>query len=108
MAVCELISVGTEILLGDILNTDAQYLSIELAKLGITVLRHTTVEHRAADGHISLPVIRLGDIRTLGGKIPAYFLGNPLVKPQLKAHRLATNVTGDIVEFFKEHRNGCL
>lgn len=35
---CELISVGTEILLGDILNTDAQYLSRELAALGINVL----------------------------------------------------------------------
>ena len=35
---CELISVGTEILLGDILNTDAQYLSRELASMGINVL----------------------------------------------------------------------
>lgn len=43
MAVCELISVGTEILLGDILNTDAQYLSIELAKLGISVIHQSTV-----------------------------------------------------------------
>ena len=33
----ELISVGTELLLGDILNTNAQYLSKELAALGITV-----------------------------------------------------------------------
>lgn len=43
LAVCELISVGTEILLGDILNTDAQYLSIELAKLGISVMHQSTV-----------------------------------------------------------------
>lgn len=43
MAVCELISVGTEILLGDILNTDAQYLSIELAKLGISIIHQSTV-----------------------------------------------------------------
>lgn len=43
LAVCELISVGTEILLGDILNTDAQYLSIELAKLGISVIHQSTV-----------------------------------------------------------------
>lgn len=43
MAVCELISVGTEILLGDILNTDAQFLSIELAKLGISVIHQSTV-----------------------------------------------------------------
>lgn len=43
MAVCEIISVGTEILLGDILNTDAQYLSIELARLGISVIHQSTV-----------------------------------------------------------------
>ena len=35
---CELISVGTEILLGDILNTDVQYLSREMAALGIDVM----------------------------------------------------------------------
>ena len=40
---CELISVGTEILLGDILNTNAQYLSRELACLGIGVMHHSTV-----------------------------------------------------------------
>ena len=32
----EIISVGTELLLGNILNTNAQYLSRELADLGIT------------------------------------------------------------------------
>lgn len=43
MATCEIISVGTEILLGDILNTDAQFLSIQLASMGISVLHQTTV-----------------------------------------------------------------
>lgn len=43
MSVCEILSVGTEILLGDILNTNSKYLSVQLAKLGISVLRHTTV-----------------------------------------------------------------
>ncbi len=43
MAVCEIISVGTEILLGDIVNTDAQFLAVELAKMGISVLHQTTV-----------------------------------------------------------------
>ena len=43
MAVCEILSVGTEILLGDILNTNSRYLSVELAKIGISVLRHTTI-----------------------------------------------------------------
>lgn len=40
---CELISVGTEILLGDIVNTNAQYLSKKLAALGIDVLFQHTV-----------------------------------------------------------------
>ena len=40
---CELISVGTEILLGDILNTNVQYLSKALATLGIGVTHHSTV-----------------------------------------------------------------
>lgn len=43
MATCELISVGTELLLGDILNTDAQFLSKKLALMGITVLHQSTV-----------------------------------------------------------------
>ena len=47
MAVCEILSVGTEILLGDILNTNSKFLSVELAKLGISVLRHTTVGDNA-------------------------------------------------------------
>lgn len=33
----EIIAVGTELLLGDILNTNAQFLSQQLAQLGITV-----------------------------------------------------------------------
>ena len=40
---CEIIAVGTEILLGDIVNTNAQYLSRELASLGVNVYRHTAV-----------------------------------------------------------------
>ena len=47
MAVCEILSVGTEILLGDILNTNSRYLSVELAKIGISVVRHTTVGDNA-------------------------------------------------------------
>lgn len=44
---CELISVGTEILLGDILNTNVQYLSKALASIGIGVTHHTTVGDNA-------------------------------------------------------------
>ena len=39
----ELVSVGTELLLGDIVNTNTAYLSKELAALGIGVFRQTTV-----------------------------------------------------------------
>ena len=39
----EIMSVGTELLLGDIVNTNAQYLAKELALLGIGIYRQTTV-----------------------------------------------------------------
>lgn len=39
----EIICVGTELLLGDIVNTDAQYLARELASMGITMLYQSTV-----------------------------------------------------------------
>lgn len=41
--IAELISVGTELLLGNIVNTNAQFLSRELADLGITVQRQSTI-----------------------------------------------------------------
>lgn len=40
---CELIAVGTELLLGEIANTDAQVISRGLAELGINVYHHTVV-----------------------------------------------------------------
>lgn len=40
---CELVFVGTELLLGDILNTNAQYLSRQLAAIGISVLHQSVV-----------------------------------------------------------------
>ena len=39
----ELISIGTELLLGNILNTNAQYLSIEMANLGFDMYYQSTV-----------------------------------------------------------------
>src|SRR3989338_11139214 len=39
----EIISIGTEILLGHIVNTNAAYLSERLAESGIDVYYHTTV-----------------------------------------------------------------
>lgn len=39
----EILTIGTEILLGDIINTNSQYLSREMMLLGFDVYRHTTV-----------------------------------------------------------------
>lgn len=39
----EIICVGTELLLGDIVNTNAQFLSRELAELGISVLHQHVI-----------------------------------------------------------------
>ncbi len=39
----ELISVGTELLLGNIINTNANYLSVECAKLGLSMYHQVTV-----------------------------------------------------------------
>ena len=39
----EIIAVGTEILLGNIANTDAQMLSQSLSTLGVNVFWHTVV-----------------------------------------------------------------
>lgn len=39
----EIISVGTELLLGEILNTDAQFLATELSKIGVDVYYQTVV-----------------------------------------------------------------
>lgn len=43
----ELVSVGTEILLGDIVNTNAHYLSKRLAELGVSVTHQVTVGDNA-------------------------------------------------------------
>lgn len=47
MLSCEIISVGTELLLGDILDTNAQVLSKELASMGIAVRHRSTVGDNA-------------------------------------------------------------
>ncbi|HRX57418.1 MAG TPA: competence/damage-inducible protein A [Eubacteriales bacterium] len=41
--VAEIVSVGTELLMGQVVNTDAQYIASRLAPLGLQVYYHTTV-----------------------------------------------------------------
>ena len=41
--VAEILSIGTELLMGQIANTDAQYISRRLSELGVALYRHTVV-----------------------------------------------------------------
>lgn len=70
----ELIAVGTEILLGNIANTDAQLISEELAALGIDVLYHTVVGDNPARLSEALEIARrrVDLIITTGGLGPTY------------------------------------
>ena len=61
----QIISVGTELLLGDILNTNAQFLSRELAALGISVLQ----QHTVGDNHGRLEELVE---ETFEGSMPAF------------------------------------
>ncbi|HCB99744.1 MAG TPA: competence/damage-inducible protein A [Ruminococcaceae bacterium] len=68
----ELLSVGTELLLGNILNTDARYLANELAELGINVLHQSVIgdnEARLIEA-LQLAISRSDIIITSGGLGP--------------------------------------
>lgn len=68
----EILAVGTELLLGDILNTNAQFLSAQLASLGIGVLHETVVgdnPERLTDA-VNLALSRSDILITSGGLGP--------------------------------------
>ena len=71
---CEILSVGTELLLGNIANTDAQDISQGLAELGINVYWHTVVGDNPARLKECLAVARQRAdlIITTGGLGPTY------------------------------------
>ena len=68
----ELIFVGTELLLGDILNTNAQFLSQQLAALGVWVLHQCVVGDNAErlDEALRLALSRSDLVLTTGGLGP--------------------------------------
>ena len=70
----EIIAVGTEILLGNITNGDAQFLSRELSALGIGVYWHTVVGDNPARLREALEIARqrADIIITTGGLGPTY------------------------------------
>ena len=70
----ELIAVGTELLLGEISNTDGQYISQKLASLGINVFYHTVVgDNPARLEKVLEDAARRSDlVITTGGLGPTY------------------------------------
>ena len=66
--VTELISVGTELLLGNIVNTNAAFLSEECAKLGLSVYYQTVVGDNAARLKEAIEIAKnRADVLILGG-----------------------------------------
>ena len=53
--ITELISVGTEILLGNIVNTNSAYLSEKCAELGLSVYYQTVVGDNETQVDLDLP-----------------------------------------------------
>lgn len=70
--IAEIVAIGTELLMGQITNTDAQYLSRRLQSLGISVYYHTTVgdnPQRMRDT-LALALSRSDVVITTGGLGP--------------------------------------
>ena len=101
----EILCVGTELLLGDIVNTNAAFLSQKLAELGICVYRHTAVGDNPARLRDALSrALESADmVITSGGLGPTYddltketvaeYFGREM---ELDAHSL-----GRIEEYFR-------
>lgn len=70
--IAEILSVGTELLLGEIVNTDAQFLASELSKLGINVYHQTVVgdNPKRLKEAILLALLRSDLLITSGGLGP--------------------------------------
>ena len=98
----EILSVGTELLLGNIANTDAQMLSQGLSELGLNVFWHTVVgdNPQRAQEAVSLAKKRADIIITTGGLGPtcddltknvlAEAFGKKLVFDEASAQRIRT------------------
>ena len=81
----EILCVGTEILLGDITNTNATYISRALAAKGINVFHHSVVGDNPArlEESFTLAASRSDLVVTTGGLGPTY---DDLTKEIIAAH----------------------
>ena len=98
--IAELVFVGTELLLGEILNTNAQYLSGRLAELGIDCYHQATVGDNAARlAGVVRQALERSDLVVLSGGLGptmddltketvAEVLGRPLVLHEPSWHRI--------------------
>lgn len=101
---CELISVGTELLVGDTLNTNAQYLSRELSLLGIRVCYHTTVgdNPNRLEDVMKIALERSDLIVTTGGLGPTQDDLTKEVIAKMFGKKLVQNekIKEDLLQFF--------
>lgn len=83
--ICEILSVGTELLMGQVANTDAQYISRRLSALGISVYRHTVVGDNVGrlNEALSAALSRSDLVITTGGLGPTE---DDLTKETVAAH----------------------
>ena len=102
----EIISVGTEVLTGDIIDTNAPYISKGLGSIGAEVIRRTTVgdEAEAMLDALKSASEKADVIITIGGFGPTYddftkyevaeFLGKKLIYSE--------EVAGNLAEYFEK------
>ena len=68
--IAELVAVGTEILLGNIVNTNSAYLSEQCAQLGLTVYYETVV----GDNHDRMKAVIASALETRSVFFPSFVI----------------------------------
>ena len=106
----EIIAVGTELLLGDILNTDAQFLAKELASLGIGLYAQTVVgDNRERLTQAIQTALSRADLVLLSGGLgptddditretAAEIFGRPLIYHEEIYEKIVARITRNISE----------
>jgi nicotinamide-nucleotide amidase len=102
----EILAVGTELLLGDIVNTNAQYLASELALMGFSVLHQTVVGDNPArlSDAVSQALSRSDMLITTGGLGPT---GDDITRETVASVlglelELDTEALKEVEEFFRK------
>ena len=104
----EVISTGTELLLGEIVNTNFQYLSVRLNELGFDVLYETTVgdNYNRMKDTIKNALERVDIIITSGGLGPTQGDITKEVSADVFDDKLILNAVAlEKVKYYFEHRN---